>query len=118
MLEITREVANYWFLNFLTCRKGLPKLARIRRTTLVNVPGIGERFADRIQAWQKKAFFSHDADLVGDMIQQDAERMLELHYQIKALKKQMASVNSESAIARQLDTNSWLWHHLHRRARR
>ena len=104
LLEITREVANYWFLNFLTCRKGLLKLARIRRTSLVNVPGIGERFADRIQAWQKKAFFSHDADLVGDMIQQDAERMLELHHQIKTLKKQMARVNSDSAIARQLDT--------------
>ena len=104
LLEITREVANYWFLNFLTCRKGLPKLARIRRASLVNVPGIGERFADRIQAWQKKAFFSNDADLVGDMIQQDARRMLELHHQIKALKKQMARVNGGSAIACQLDT--------------
>ena len=30
--------------------------------------------------------------------------MLELHHQIKALKKQMARVNSDSAIARQLDT--------------
>ena len=72
--------------------------------SLVNVPGIGERFADRIQVWQKKAFFSHDVDLVGDMIQQDAERMLELHHQIKAPKKQMARVNSGSAIACQLDT--------------
>jgi len=30
LLEITREVNNYWFLNFLTCRKGLTKLARLR----------------------------------------------------------------------------------------
>ena len=32
LLEITREVNNYWFLNFLTCRKGLPKLARLRQS--------------------------------------------------------------------------------------
>ena len=104
LLAITREVNNYWFLNFLTCRKGLPKLARLRRASLLKIPGIGQKYADLIQAWQKKAFFSHDVDLVGDMIQQDAERMLELHQQIKALKGQMARVANDSAIARQLDT--------------
>ena len=104
LLEITREVNNCWFLNFLTCRNGLPKLARLRRASLLKIPGIGQKYADIIQAWQKKAFFSHDVDLVGAMIQQDAERMLELHEQIKALKQQMARVASDSAIARQLDT--------------
>ncbi len=29
LLEITRDVGNMWFLNFLTCRKGLLKLARV-----------------------------------------------------------------------------------------
>jgi transposase len=38
------------------------------------------------------------------MIQQDAERMLELREQIKALKGQMAHVANDSVIARQLDT--------------
>ena len=32
LLQITREVGNLWFLNFLTCRKGLLKLARVRCT--------------------------------------------------------------------------------------
>ena len=49
-------------------------------------------------------FFSHDVDLVSDMIQQDAERMLELHVQIKALKNQLASIAKDSTIARQLMT--------------
>jgi transposase len=104
LLEITREVNNYWFLNFLSCRKGLPKLARLRPASLLKVTGIGHKYAGLIQAWQSNAFFSHDVDLVGDMIQQDAERMLELHAQIKALKNQMASVAKDSAIARQLMT--------------
>ncbi len=29
LLQITREVGNLWFLNFLTCREGLLKLARL-----------------------------------------------------------------------------------------
>ena len=91
-------------MSFLTCRKGLAKLARLRRASLLKVPGIGQKYADLIQAWQKKAFFSHDAGLAGDMIQQDAGRMLELHQQIKAVRDQMASVANDSQLARQLDT--------------
>ena len=102
LLQITREVGNLWFLNFLTCRKGLLKLARVRRASLLKVPGIGATYADAIQAWQSRAFFGHDARLVGDMIQQDAARILELKQQIKALEEQMARVAERSAIAGQL----------------
>ncbi len=102
--EITRDVGNFWFLNFLTCRKGMPKLARLRRASLLRICGIGHKYADAIQVWQNKAFFSHDVDLVGDMIQQDAERILELRDQIKSLEGQMARVSENSAIARQLTT--------------
>ncbi len=102
LLEITRDAGNLWFLNFLTCRKGLTKLARIRRASLLKVPAIGTYFADAIQAWQRCAFFSHDARLVGDMIQQDAARILELRRQIKALEDQMADIAESSSIAGQL----------------
>ncbi len=44
LLQITREVGNLWFLNFLTCRKGLLKLVRLRRTSLLKVPGIGATY--------------------------------------------------------------------------
>ncbi len=33
LLAITREVGNLWFLNLLTCRKDIRKLARLRRAT-------------------------------------------------------------------------------------
>ena len=102
LLEITREVGNLWFLNFLTCRKGLSKLARVRRASLLKVPGIGTHFANAIQAWQSRAYFAPDASLVGDMIQQDAARILELKQQIKALEEQMAQVAERSSIAGRL----------------
>ncbi len=51
LLQITREVGNLWFLNFLTC---LLKLARVRRVSLLT---------DAIQAWQSRAFFAPDASL-------------------------------------------------------
>ena len=101
-LEVTRDVGNLWFLNFLTCRKGLLKLARVRRASLLKVPGIGATYADTIQAWQSRAYFAPDARLVGDMIQQDAARILELKQQIKALEEQTARVAESSTIARQL----------------
>jgi len=92
LLQITREVGNLWFLNFLTCRASLLKLARVRRASLLKVPSIGATYADAIQDWQSRAFFGHDASLVGDMIQQDAARILELKQQIKALEEQMARI--------------------------
>jgi transposase len=101
-LQITRDVGNLWFLNFLTCRKGLLKLARVRRASLLKLPGIGATYADAVQAWQSRAFFAPDARLVGDMIQQDAARILELKQQIKALEEQMAQVAESSSIASQL----------------
>jgi hypothetical protein len=41
LLQITRYVGNLWFLNFLTCRKDIRKLARVRRASLLKLPGIG-----------------------------------------------------------------------------
>ncbi len=104
LLEITKDVANLWFLNFLTCRKGLLKLARVRLASLLKVTGIGATYADAIQAWQSRAYFAPDASLVGDMIQQDAARVLELKQQIKALENQMVQVAERSAIACRLDS--------------
>jgi transposase len=87
---------------FLTCRQDIRKLARLRRASLLKLPGIGTTYADRIQAWQQSAYFGPDAPLAGDMIRQDAERILELNRQIKALEDEMARVAATSTIACQL----------------
>ena len=102
LVEITRDVANLWFLNFLTCRKDLPKLAGVRRASLLKLPAIGVYYADRIQAWQNRACFGRDAGLVGPMIRQDALRVLELKRQIKALEDEIARIAETSSSARQL----------------
>jgi transposase len=102
LVEITRDVANLWFLNFLTCRKDLRKLARICRASLLKLPAIGACYADRIQTWQTCACFSRDAALVGTMIRQDALRVLELKRQIKALDDKIARVAETSSAARRL----------------
>ncbi len=44
LLQITRYVGNLWFLTFLTCRKDIRKLARLRRTSLLKLPAIGPTY--------------------------------------------------------------------------
>ncbi len=102
LLQITRFVGNLWFLNFLTCRKDIRKLARVRRASLLKLPGIGPGYADCIQAWQQDACFGPDASLVSDMIRQDAMRILQLNRQIKALEDETARIAANSTIACQL----------------
>jgi len=50
-------------LKFLTCRRGIRKLARLRRSSLLKLPAIGPAFAARIQAWQQDPCFGPDARL-------------------------------------------------------
>jgi transposase len=97
--QITRFVGNRWFLSFLTCRKDIRKLARLRRASLLKLPAIGETYADRIQTWQQFAWFGPDARLVGEMIRQDGKRIQELNCQIKTLENEMARVAATSVIA-------------------
>jgi len=97
--QITRFVGNRWFLSFLTCRKDIRKLARLRRASLLKLPAIGESYADRIQTWQQSAWFGPDARLVGEMIRQDGKRIQELNCQIKTLENEMARVAATSVIA-------------------
>ncbi len=102
LLQITRFVGNLWFLNFLTCRKEIRKLARVRRASLLKLPAIGSYYADRIQAWQQDPCFGPDARLVGEMIRQDAMRILELNRQVKSPEDEMARIAAKSGIACQL----------------
>ena len=100
--EITGEAGNLWFLRFLTCRKGLAKLARMRRARLLAVPGVGVKYADVIQAWQKRAHFSREVEWVGDMIQEDAARILGLGESIKALEAEIDRISGRSPMVRRL----------------
>jgi transposase len=104
LLEITGAVDNLWFLRFLTCREELPKLARLHRSSLLDIVGIGQKYADAIQGWQRQAHLAPDIAWVGPMILEDARRILELLTSIERLDEAIAALAEQSAIAQRIDS--------------
>jgi transposase len=102
LLEITGEASNQWFLNFLLSADTLPQLARFKRSTLLKIPSVGVKSAAIIERWQKRAHFSQEVEWVGEMIQEDAKRCLELDEKIKRLQAKIAEVAKNSKIAKTL----------------
>jgi len=104
LLAATNDADNLWFLRFLTCREDLRQLARLRQSTVLQIRGIGQKYAAIIAEWQQHARFSDEVEYVGPMIIQDARRILELHVQIHVLDEAMADLAEQSEIARRIST--------------
>jgi len=104
LLAATNDADNLWFLRLLTFRDDLRQLARLRRSTIFQIPGVGQKYARLIRDWQAKARFSGEVEYVGPMIIQDARRILELRVQIHALDEAMADLADQSEIARRLSS--------------
>lgn len=104
LLEITGRADNLWFLRFLTSTGDLRKLARMRESTIRKIAGIGAKYTAVILAWQKRVQFSHEAELVGEMIQEDAARALELHDKIQSIEARMKEVAQGSDMAKALSS--------------
>ena len=104
LLEITGDAGNLWFLNFLTSTDDLRTLARVREATIRKIAGIGKTYTSVILEWQTRAQFSHDVEWVGEMIQEDAARVLELHDKIQSLEAKIEDVAYGSGIAQTLAT--------------
>ena len=102
LLEITGDADNLWFLRLLSCRETLPKLARLRRGGLLKIKGVGAKYADIIQGWQKEAQFAPEVEWVGEMILEDARRILELKERIARLEEKTAAIAERSEIARRI----------------
>jgi transposase len=99
LLAITHDVANRWFLNFLSCRDELPKLANIRSAGILEIPAVGRIYAAKIKTWQPSAQFAPDVEWVGEMIIQDAKRILTLSTDIKTLDQKIAEIAVNSSLA-------------------
>lgn len=104
ILEITTDVCNKWFLSFITSTKRLEQLSKIRKSTLLQIPGIGKKWSGMIRDWQKEAYFSSEVSYVGEMIQEDARRIIDLCEKIKGLEYQMTELMEQSSVAKTLDT--------------
>ena len=102
ILEITKDASNVWFLQFITFTDDLEKLAGLRWSTLLKIRSVGVKFASQIQSWQKRAQFSDEVHYVGEMIQEDAARILELRAKIKLLDAKIDDVSIESSAASSL----------------
>ena len=102
VIRITGEASNQWFLNFLLSVDTLPQLAWLRRSTLLKIPSVGVKSAAIIERWQKRAHFSQEVKWVGEMIQEDARRCVELDEKIKRLETKVAEVAKDSKIAKTL----------------
>ena len=100
LLEITVEAGNQWFLNFLLSAETLPQLSRLRHSTLMKIRLCGVKCAAKIEEWQKQAHFSDEVEWVGEMIQEDARRCLELDEKIKRLRTKIAEIAQDSKIAK------------------
>lgn len=87
------------FLRFLTSRPDLRQLGRMRREGLLKIRGLGEKFADKVQAWQKRASFSREVDYVGPMIIEDAQEILRLKERVKILEEQIEGLTAESDLS-------------------
>lgn len=102
LLEITNDAGNQWFLHFLVSTDTLPQLARLRRSSVLKVAAVGVKYAGMIRDWQKRAYFSVEVEWVGEMIQEDAHRVLELEEKIKTLEAKNKQVAKGSKIAKVL----------------
>jgi transposase len=102
LLEITSEASSQWFLNFLLSAQTLPQLARLRKATLLKIPAVGRKYASRIEDWQKRAHFGAEVEWVSEMIQEDAQRCLDLAEMIKTLQTKIKQVAKDSKIAKML----------------
>lgn len=89
-----------YVLRFISCRSDIRQLATIRLSSIMKLEGIGKTFAQKISVWQKDALFSNEAEYVGPMIIEDAQRLLALHTRIHDLEKQMEDLLEQSDLGK------------------
>ncbi len=97
-------MTNIGLLNFLTCREALPKLAKLQRKSLLAIASSGQQYANQIQLWQPGASFAPDVDSVGEMILQDAQRVLALGRDIQTLDRSIQATAADSELAQTIQS--------------
>jgi transposase len=104
LLEITADAENLWFLSLLSAREDMRQLAGLRQTSLLALEGVGRAYCAKIQAWQREALLSHEAEWAGPMIVADARRVLALKREIATLDQLIEPLTESCETARQLRT--------------
>jgi transposase len=69
---------------------------------LLKIPAVGRKYASLIEGWQRRAHFGAEVEWVSEMIQEDAQRCLDLDKKIKTLEAKINQVAKDSKIAKVL----------------
>ena len=104
LVDITGNVKNVWFLNFIASSKDIRQLARKSKESILNIKRVGEKYSSIIRDWQKTAVFSEDATFMSPMLQQDIHRIIELSDIIKSLEKRIVATLKHSEIGERLQS--------------
>ena len=102
LIDITKDVGNVWFLNFLASATDLRRLARRKEASLLKIKQVGKRYVRDILAWQASVTFSDDIAFVWPLVHQDVLRIIQLRTMIKAIDKHLISLMEQSTIAQHL----------------
>ncbi len=104
LVEITKDVKNVWYLNFLSSSKDLRLLAKKNKRSLLSIKQVGEKYVEAILQWQKQAVFSDDIIFMSPMILQDVNRIIALRKMIKEIDHQIILRLEQSDIGQRLLT--------------
>jgi len=104
LLEITGSVDNQWFLRFLIARDTFDQLTRMHQSGMLKIKGVGRKYAGMIRTWQKTAQLSSDVLMMGDMVMEDAKRVLALADQITRIEVQLRGLMPESPLATTIES--------------
>lgn len=104
LVDITQDVKNIWFLNFLASAEDLRQLKNREASSLLQIRQVGQRYLKEIQTWQAQATFSDDVEFVWALVHQDVLRIIELRTMIQTIDKQLRGLMEKSTIAQRLLT--------------
>lgn len=102
LVEITKDVQNQWFLNFLSSVKDLRKLSKKTEKTILRIKQVGNKYCGIIKEWQKEAIFSEEIEFVSPLIQQDISRIKAIEKEIKVLESSIRALMKTSRISQRL----------------
>lgn len=102
---LSKTIDSLWYLRFLSSKKDLRLLAKVKLQTILKIKNIGSKFANKIIQWQNSSpYLSNELDYIAPMIYEDVVRILELMDKIKNLQKEIESLIPKSNIAKYMQT--------------
>lgn len=102
LVDITKDVQNQWFLNFLSSVKDLRKLSTKTEKTILRIKQVGKKYCGIIKEWQREALFSEEIEFISPLILQDISRIKAIEKEIKVHELSIRELMKSSRISQRL----------------